>query len=117
MNNLSILCLLATLIAVSCYSVKQEPFDYCNDIYNETICTKDKDTNCLKGYWVHVCAKSCAYRDVFGACASDMNFFCSILEYRRFCTKTCYERDCKSKNIADENTDEERMFLNKNYKV
>ena len=35
-------------------------FDYCNDIYNETICTKDKDTNCLKGYWVHVCAKSCA---------------------------------------------------------
>merc|ERR1712183_878979 len=114
MNNLSIFCLLATLVAVSCYSGKQEPLDYCTDIYSETFCAMEKDENCFQSDWLDVCAKTCAYRDAFNFCANDLDLYCSRFEYRKFCLKSCYERDCTSKKISDENIDEERILLKQN---
>merc|ERR1712183_25388 len=112
MNNLSIFCLLATLVSVSCYSIKQEPFDYCTDIYPEKTCAINKDEMCSKIYWLRDCPKTCAYRDLWDICARSLDFFCSNFSYRTNCMKSCYERDCTSKKIADENTDEENTLKN-----
>merc|ERR1712096_392841 len=111
MNNLSIFCLLATLVAVSCYSIKQEPLDYCVDTYDETLCNLDRDNKCHRAFWIHSCPKTCAYRDVWTSCSDTLDFFCSRFDTRQNCLKSCYERDCTSKKIIDKNTDEERILL------
>merc|ERR1712202_49748 len=110
-KNLSLFCLLVSLIAVNCYSVKQDDFDYCNDIGDATFCKdSDKETMCKKGYWKQICWKTRAYKDVWPTCTSgdDLDWYCK--HYRNMCMKSCYERDCKSKTTTAENIDEEQIF-------